>query len=66
MFKVFCLLAIKKMSRIKQFDGHRGRADRSCRIRVSVRGISLTQNFKSPSAREVIEENVVIAIEKDW
>lgn len=54
------------MSRIKQFDGHRGRADRSCGIRVSVRGISLTQNFKSSSVRDVIKENAVIAIEKDW
>ena len=35
-------------------------------ISVSVWSISLTQNFKSSSAREVIEENAVIAIEKDW
>ena len=59
-------MAIKKMLRIKLFDGHRGRADRSCRISVSVRAISLTLNFKTSSVRDVIKENAVISIEKDW
>lgn len=62
----FLSFAIERMSRIKQFDGHRGRADRSCRISVSVRGISLILNFKPSSVRDVIKENAVIAIEKDW
>lgn len=37
-----------------------------CRISVSVRGISLSLNFKPSSVREVIEENAVIAMVKDW
>lgn len=35
-------------------------------ISVSVRGISLILNFKPSSVRDVIKENAVIAIEKDW
>lgn len=38
----------------------------SCRISVSVRGISLILNFKPSSVREVIEENAIIAMVKDW
>ena len=37
----------------------------SCRISVSVRGISMILNFKLSSVREVIYENAVIVMMKD-